>query len=465
MTSTLELPPADVETLRRLGEEIAAIARLPVHAEKAGMWRRLNDLEPVRPMVWINEIPWHEMNVGDELTLSCTDEWARDLEQSLRRTLYQWRHMPADMIVNEYLECPLAVESTGLGFSEVVDVAKTDDLNPIVSRHFHIQIREPEDIRIIRDPVVTHDQARTDLVFQTMRRIFADVIEVRKTGRRHFWFSPWDYLIRAWGVQEAMIDLIDRPGMVNAFVSRYVEASLKEVDQYERLNLLALGSNNTRVGSGGYGYTGLLPAAGFDPGRVRPADMWGCSNAQIFSEISPEMHWEFAIRHDLPWLDRWGLNYYGCCEPLDGKLEILRRIPRLRKISMSPWVRLERAARVVGTDFVFSRKPNPAVLAEHDWRPQRARAELARGPGEDAGPRRRAHHEGHLDSPLPAAAPVGVAADRHGRSGALRAALTPLPARFPAAGSDRAAHGGSPEMLRSCEKASRGDAAQKGEGP
>ena len=46
--------------------------------------------------------------------------------------------------------------------------------------------------------------------------------------------------------------------------------------------------------------------------------MWGCSNAQIFSEVSPKMHWEFALEHDLRWLRRWGLNYYGCCEPLDG---------------------------------------------------------------------------------------------------------------------------------------------------
>ncbi len=375
--SVLKLPRADVETLRRLGEETAAVARLGVHREKAGMWRALNDLQPVRPMVWINEIPWHEMNVDDELSLRCSDGWARELEERLRQTLYQWRHMPADMIVNDTIECPLAISSTGIGVEEQVDVVRTDDRNPVVSRHFHIQIREPKDIRIIRDPVVTHDQARTELAFQTMRSIFGDVIEVRKVGRKHFWFTPWDNLIRVWGVEEAMVDLIDRPEMVNAFVSRFVEASLKELEQYERLNLLSLGSNNTRVGSGGYGYTGGLPAAGYDPARVRPADMWGCSNAQIFSEVSPEMHWEFALRHDLPWLERWGLNYYGCCEQLDGKMEIMRRIPRLRKISMSPWVRLERAAKVVGADYVFSRKPSPAVLAEHEWRPERARAELA----------------------------------------------------------------------------------------
>ena len=83
------------------------------------------------------------------------------------------------------------------------------------------------------------------------------------------------------------------------------------------MNLLSLDCNNTRIGSGGYGYTAHLPGDDFDPDHVRPHDMWGCSNAQIFSEVSPEMHWEFALEHDLRWLERWGLTYYGCCEPLD----------------------------------------------------------------------------------------------------------------------------------------------------
>jgi hypothetical protein len=28
------------------------------------LWRRLNDLEPVRRLVWINEIPWHDLETA-----------------------------------------------------------------------------------------------------------------------------------------------------------------------------------------------------------------------------------------------------------------------------------------------------------------------------------------------------------------------------------------------------------------
>jgi hypothetical protein len=43
---------------------------------------------------------------------------------------------------------------------------------------------------------------------------------------------------------------------------------------------------------------------------------------------------------------------------------------------MSPWVDVKRAVREVGTDYVFSRKPTPAVLAEDTWQLERARADL-----------------------------------------------------------------------------------------
>jgi hypothetical protein len=349
-----------------------------VHREKAELWRRLNDLDSARPMVWINEIPWHEMDVDGELTLRTEDPWARELETRLRRTLYQWRHLPGDMVLNPELECPLAIHSTDFGIHEEVDVARTDAASDIVSRHFHIQIRGPEDLDKIRMPKVTHDERTTEVSFAAMQDLFGDILPVRRVGQTHIWFTPWDYLIRWWGLTEAMLDLVERPELVNAAVERMTDAWMTELDQFEAQNLLSLDCNNTRIGSGGYGYTSRLPGRPFDPARVRPRNMWGCSNAQIFSDVSPDMHWEFALRHDLRWLQRWGLAYYGCCEPLSNKIHLLRRISNLRKISMSPWNDWDRAVREIGGDYVFSFKPSPAVFAEGSWRPERARAELVR---------------------------------------------------------------------------------------
>jgi hypothetical protein len=372
----IKLSAKDTDILRRLAEELARIAALPIHKEKARLWQKLNDLESERPMVWINEICWHEMDVAGELTLTAEHPWARDWERDLRRTHYQWRHLPGDMIVSDYLACPLAVHSTDFGIIEDVDIVRTDRSSDVVSRHFKIQIRDFADLEKIKMPVVTHDEAATHYRHQAMCEVFGDIMPVKKVGQTHIWFTPWDYLIRWWGIREAMIDLVERPELVCAGVERMVDAWMAELDQFERLNVLALDCDNTRIGSGGYGYTQDLPGAEYDPRRVRPKNMWGCSNAQIFSEVSPRMHWDFALKHDLRWLDRWGLTYYGCCEPLDRKIDLLRRIPNLRKISVSPWCDAKRTVASIGSDYVVSRKPSPAILAEDEWHSERARAAI-----------------------------------------------------------------------------------------
>jgi len=367
------LKEKDKDILRRLASELALIAALPVHKEKAKLWQKLNDLESERPMVWINEICWNEMNVNDELTLQCENSWAQDQERELRRTIYQWRHLPGDMVISDFLSCPLAIHSTDFGIMEDVDIVKTDASNDIVSRHFKIQIKDFKDLDKIKMPVITHNEQATEFYYQAMCDVYKGIMPVRKTGQTHIWFTPWDYLIRWWGIEEAMIDMIERPELVHAGVERMVDAWMTELDQFEKLNVLALDNNNTRIGSGGYGYIKALPGAKYDANHVKPHNMWGCSNAQIFSEVSPDMHWDFAMEHDMRWLNRWGMTYYGCCEPLDRKVEILKKIPNLRKVSASPWCNAEKIISGLGNKYVLSHKPSPAILAEDNWHPERAR--------------------------------------------------------------------------------------------
>ena len=370
------LSDRDRDVLRSLAEQQAAIAALPAHAVTADLWRRLNGLEPTRPLVWINEIPWNEMDYEDELTLVTTDPWARGQELGLRRMLYQWRHMPGDMVVDNFMTCSQVVRSTGFGISEQAEIVRTDETSGIVSRQFHPQIVEPDDITKILTPEVTYDPDATAANYERMCGVYGDILPVHLVGRKGWWFAPWDLLIRWWGVEDAMMDLAVRPDMVHKAMARLVDAYLAELDQVIEIDGLTLNNDNTRIGSGGYGYTDELPDPAPDKGPARARDMWGCATAQIFSEVSPDMHWEFALQYEAKWLERWGLTYYGCCEPLDLKVDILRRNPNLRKLSMSAWIDAERAVANVGTDYVMSRKPNPAVFATDEWQPEVARREL-----------------------------------------------------------------------------------------
>ncbi len=366
----------DRDILRRLAAAWAEAAASPIHAETAHAWQALNDLQPCRVMVWINEIPWHEMDVDGELLLACDDPFCREQERILRQTLYQWRHLPADMIIAPRFDLPYVIHDTGFGLTEDVDIAIVDANSSIVSRHFHVQIQQPEDLDKIQTPVITVDREESFRRLNTLDDALGDIMPVTLRGAPGFWFAPWDELIRWWGVREAMTDLVDRPELVHAAMDRLVNAYLSRLDQYVALNLLSRNDDNTRIGSGGYGYTAQLPGKGYDPAWLRPCDLWGCATAQIFSDVSPRMHLEFALQYERRWLDRWGLTYYGCCEPLHLKLGILQTVPNLRKISMSPWADLDSAVAQVGARYVLSCKPTPAIFCEDVWRPERARADL-----------------------------------------------------------------------------------------
>ena len=179
-----------------------------------------------------------------------------------------------------------------------------------------------------------------------------------------------------WGITELYTDMYVRPEFVHRGISRMMDALLGMLDQYESLGLLSVSNGNHRVGSGGLGITDELPQPDYDGTHARPIDQWGTSTGQIFSEVSPAMHDEFCLQYEKRWLERFGLNCYGCCEPLHNKIHLLRSVPRLRRISMSRWVDVAKGAEEIGTDYIFSYKPNPAVLATEHWEPEVARAEL-----------------------------------------------------------------------------------------
>jgi len=357
----------DRSILRRLADQQAAIASLPIHAEKILEWKRLNGNMPGRPLVWINEIPWHEMDVDGELELQTTESFCRHIENTIRQTLYQWHHMPADMVVDAKFYSPLVIHDSGFGISELSDVVVTDRRSDIVSREFHPQIDSEKDLEKIKFPIVFHDEQASERNFQFLVEAFGDILPIEKIGIVHSWFAPWDELIQWWGVQKAMMDLKLRPELVHQAMDRLVNGYLSRLKQWKDLNLLSVMDGNYRVGSGGLGYTNELPKPEFNSRQVRTSDQWGCGAAQIFAGVSPKMHAEFALQYEQRWMQHFGLIYYGCCDELHNKMDILKTIPNLRKVSMSPWADAKKMVESSNRKYVLSYKPNPAIFAVDHW--------------------------------------------------------------------------------------------------
>lgn len=365
---------ADKKILRELAKQYAQIAALPVHKEKKALWSAMNNLERARPMLWINEVCWHEMNVDGELDILTTSEFAQRLETELRRTIYQWRHMPCDTVLDPVINSPMIITNTGIGIKAESDVGVYDQRSDIVTQHFHAQIKNEDDIEKIKDPIVTHHADKTLEFKQAYEMLFDGIIDVKVKGCPGFWFAPWDDIVTFTGVEEVLTDLVLRPNYVHKLVGRLTDAYLHALDQYEAQDLVYTNNSNARVGSGAYGYCNGLKE---DTGEsVKASEIWGSATPQIFGAISPAMHKEFALDYERKWLKKFKLSYYGCCEPVHNKIEILKEIPNLRKISLSPWVNDKRAAEQMMGKYVASLKPNSSFLARETWDLDAAREDL-----------------------------------------------------------------------------------------
>jgi len=175
------------------------------------------------------------------------------------------------------------------------------------------------------------------------------------------------------GVESALFTLVDRPDYMHQLLTRLTDGYLSLLDQLEEQELLC-GEQSLIHCTGAY--TDDLPAEGYNPDHPRTKDLWMFGLAQMFSTVSPDMFREFEVDYTSRICERFGLVYYGCCDPLDGKMAQVRMIPNVRKVSMSPWVNEEIGASEISGDFVYSRKPNPAFLAVDHFDPEQIRQDL-----------------------------------------------------------------------------------------
>ena len=351
----------DKSIVQELAKKVAEIAALPVQEEKRGLWRGLNGLKPQRPMVMIDQICWHELNFDGSLDLLCEDKDCRSYENRLRQLLFQWKHFPGDMVIEPCMLVPKAIHNTRYGLGIQEDVLVKDPDNSVISHKYINILENDEDIEKITIPEITLDEAETNRRVDLAKELFDDILEVHPVGDAPM-MQMWDPLSTLMGPENAALALIDEPEFMHKLIKKMITSLTSMIDQLESNGLLCETRFQSYIHCTG-AYTDELPAPGYDPEKPRCKDIWTAGLAQMFSMVSPKMHQEFELDYMNPLFERFGLVYYGCCDPLDTKMDIVKKIPNLRKVSVSPWANPDRCANELGRDYVFSSKPNPSYLA------------------------------------------------------------------------------------------------------
>lgn len=363
--------PEEKRILRHLATDLAEIAARPEEQRKLKLWTAHNDLATDEPVLFCDpENGWNEIILQNQL--ECSDPLARVWEMQLRKEIFWALEMKDDKVIEPFFNVPYSYTDSGWGLKEKKIGGQDGG-----SYTWEPPIHEWEhDFPQLRFPELNVDHATTERGLSLANEIFSPILPVRLRGI--WWWTlgmTWDF-ISLRGLENFMMDLYDNPDWVHKAMAFMRDGILAKLDFLESNGLLALNTGGAYVGSGGFGWTDQLPDEGYDPYKVRTKDMWGFAESQETVGVAPDMFAEFVLPYQIPILERFGLNCYGCCEPIDVRWNHVKRIPRLRRVSASPWADRKRIREQLGKDYIISLKPSPTPLAQPNLDEELVRSQL-----------------------------------------------------------------------------------------
>lgn len=362
----------DIQVLRELAMKYADIAALPTQAEKRTLWLKLNSLNMERPLLLIDQIPWNEMDVDGSLVCCVRDPYWRGVEWDMRSTIYKWRHIPADMVVNPYLCLPRPIENSGWGITiKATEYIILEAGATASSSVFDNQIQDMDDLEKITMPRITMDVQKEEEIIRTAHNLFDGIIEFRMTGQSMH-LGIWDTISQWMGVTNCYIELMDRPEMIHALMEKLTQGLIGMIHQMNALELFDIHSNTCHCS---HTFLHDMPK---DGDRALSGNSWAFGLAQLFTAVSPQITDEFEVQYMKRVFPYFGAIYYGCCDRLDDRMDVIEKLPKIRKLSCSPWSVRERFADEMPTYCVMSNKPNPAFLAGGQLDEQQVRSDIRR---------------------------------------------------------------------------------------
>lgn len=358
ISDDISISPGERTILRELAKQVAELAARPCEEEKKKLWIMHNDLHLVRPLVFCDpEMGWNEI-IGQNQIL-CKKPLLRVWEMILMKEIYWATQLQDDRVIEPFLNVPYDYVDMGWGLKEKVHQQNDRGSyvwDPPLTNY-------DEDFNKLRFQRIEVDIEKTQRIVGLANDVLGDILTVRLRGV--WWWTlgmTWSYILLR-GLENLMVDMMVNPDGVHKLMTFLRDGTMQFIDFLENKGLLALNTGGAYVGSGGFGWTSQLPQTGFNPDKIHTRDMWGFGESQETVGVSPEMFEEFIFPYQLPILERFGLNCYGCCEPLDLRWHVVKKVPRLRRVSVSPWSDRALMAEYLQNKYVLSMKPSPTPLA------------------------------------------------------------------------------------------------------
>jgi hypothetical protein len=370
----------DKNTIRELAVRWMEMASMDIMNERKRLWKAVHSLKMERPVILIETNTIDGFVSSDEL--SCEDPYLKAVERNMLDTLRHAEEVGDDIVIEPYFRITWQMQLSSFG----VEVEVKPVVNPMndtsLGYTFNFPIKTTEDIKKLKKRKISVDREKTMQYKELLEDIMGDILPVRVGNYDPFLVDPGDegwagmfffgltwQVYRFIGNENLNYWLIDSPDSIHRLMTYMLEDRTSFFDFLEKEKLLTLNTDNQMAGPRSYGYVSDLP----DPeteGDVTLEDLWGWAESQEAVIISPAMYKEFVLPYLAQLGSKFGLVYYGCCEPVDDRLDlIIDAMPNLRSVSVSGWADFKKVGDMLGKNYVYSRKPTPAFLsgAAPDW--------------------------------------------------------------------------------------------------
>ena len=351
----------DKAIISDLVSRVRELSEQPFNEVRRRRWRKCNSLRredrSERPPVTVSIHGFRGDYEGGYIPvpqMQCEGRELRELEASLRFTLFRHEWIPDDVPVGAP---EWKVPQVVTGWEDfTIKWRVTERAAKAGSYHYDPVVKERGDLKKFVYKDMAYDDAATMRNLQLAQDTYGEFLPV-KLGT---WGDPNIHVAGQWclfrGLDQVMMDMYDDPAFLHEAMSIIAEGYRRWIGQAERMGLLHVNNWLTLSNDD-------LPAPGFDPKHVRARDVFVWVEAQEFTAISPAMHKEFALRYERPLAETFGLATYGCCEDLTHKLDDVFEIRNLRQIGVTPWADVAKCAEKIGDRYSISWRPNPAHLA------------------------------------------------------------------------------------------------------
>ena len=370
----------DRNRIRELASRWMEIANDPVMGERKRQWTALHDLQQERPMILI-ETSCIE-GFLEENELSCENTYLRGVERQMLRSIRQFEDVGDDIVIEPYYRIGWEIEEPDFGVDVEMRPGLTAEGQATLGYAVNHPLQEPEDFSKLRNRTTSVNREKTMANKQFLENVFGDIMPV-KLGNYDplcpiegddewvgmFFFALTWQVFRFIGNDNLLFWVYDYPDAIHQLMEYMVEDRLRTFRYLETEKLLVPNTDNQMAGPRFYGYVSDLPGPDFD-GEACLKHCWGWPESQESMIISPEMYKEFVLPYYARLSKEFGYVYYGCCEPVDDRFDmLLEAIPNLRAVSISGWADFEFMAEKLGEKIVYSRKPTPAYMSgtNPDW--------------------------------------------------------------------------------------------------